>query len=327
MGANRLSGQSNQTETTIRYLLGTLSDEERDRFEEMYFSDNAAFEEVEIAEGELVDRYVRGELSKSDQACFESVVAGSPRLAHRVEFARVWKDKLAVSPTARPVASPTTYKTHEAAPSWWASLFGSSSGSRAPRLAFALTVLLLLLGGVALLAGWLRVREESRRLEAQRAALEQRQRELDQQAAALKSQAEQWARGVTPSPTPGESPQPKPSEEPGQQNPRSVVAVTLSPGGLRAGGGGTDIRILPETREIEVTLYLRDPGYASYTATVLPVGGPPIFSRPSRPQRSVIVLRIPAKRLPLGDYQIKLDGRTSSGTTDNLDDYFFRVVK
>ena len=90
-----MSRQSNQTETTMRYLLGTLSDEERDRFEEMYFSDNAAFEEVEIAEGELVDRYVRGELSKSDQARFEAVVAGSRRLADRVEFARVWKDKLA----------------------------------------------------------------------------------------------------------------------------------------------------------------------------------------------------------------------------------------
>src|SRR6476619_2765400 len=97
MGANRLSRQSNQTETTRRYLLGTLSDEERDRFEEMYFSDDAAFDEVEIAEGELIDRYVRGELSKPDRAQFESVVARSPRLVERVEFARVWKDKLAAS--------------------------------------------------------------------------------------------------------------------------------------------------------------------------------------------------------------------------------------
>src|SRR5262245_23868700 len=126
MGANRLSRQSNQ-ETTRRYLLGTLSGEERDRFEEMYFSDDAAFEEVEIAEGELIDRYVRGELSNTDRVQFESVVTRSPRLVERVEFARVWKDKVAASSTtAAVVPAPGPYKSREASPSWWASFFGSS---------------------------------------------------------------------------------------------------------------------------------------------------------------------------------------------------------
>ena len=97
-----MSRQSNQTEIT-RYLLGSLSDEEKALLEERYFSDDAMFEEIEIAEEELIDRYVRGELSNEDSERFAAVVADSPRLAERVEFARVWKDKLAVS--AAPVGN------------------------------------------------------------------------------------------------------------------------------------------------------------------------------------------------------------------------------
>ena len=197
----------------MRYLLGTLSEEERDRFEEMYFSDDAAFEEVEIAEGELIDRYVRGELAKSDRARFEAVLAASPRLGERVQFARVWKDKLAAS-HAQPIASVAdTYKAPHTGPSWWARLFGSSADSRVPGLALAFGVLLVLVGGGALFAGWLRLREESRRLEAQQAVLQQRERELDQQAANLKSQAEQLAKQNPPQPLPTETPQPKQEEE------------------------------------------------------------------------------------------------------------------
>ena len=88
-----MSRQGNQTEIA-RYLLGSLSEEERATLEEKYFSDDTAFEEMQIAEEELIDQYVRAELSNEDRARFAAMVARSPRLAERVEFARVWKDKL-----------------------------------------------------------------------------------------------------------------------------------------------------------------------------------------------------------------------------------------
>ena len=311
----------------MRYLLGTLSEEERDRFEEMYFADDAAFEEVEIAEGELIDRYVRGELAKRDQTRFEAVLAASPRLGERVQFARVWKDKLAASSATQRVGS--TYKPRDAEPSWWARLFGSSAESRVPGLALAFGVLLVLVGGGTLFAGWLRLREESRRLEAQQSALQQRQRELDQQAAALKSQEEQLVKQNPPQPLPTETPQPKQVEE---SNKQSVVALTLISGVTRSGGGGKDIRVLPETRELKLTLNLQEGEYVAYKVSVSRVGGGPVFPpKILRPQRSasgsVLVLRIPAKLLSPADYSIHIDGRTPSGTMENADDYSFRVIK
>jgi len=311
----------------MRYLLGTLSEEERDRFEEMYFSDDAAFEEVEIAEGELIDRFVRGELAKSDHARFEAVLAASPRLGERVQFARVWKDKLAASSASQRVAS--TYKPREAGPSWWTRLFGSSAESRVPGLALAFSVLLVLVGGGTLFAGWLRLREQSRRLDAQQATLEQRQRELDQQAANLKSQAEQLAKGNPPSPIPTESPQPKPSEEPPSPGPSSF-AIILSAGGTRGTGGSNTHSIPPGTRNLDVTLNVRDPDYSSYQAVILRVDdGKSVHQSGWLRLRSgnVLTFRLPANRLPLGDYRILLRGRTATGITEDADDYSLGIRK
>ena len=62
-----MSAQKDREESAIRYLLGGLSESERTSLEEKFFADDKEFEELEIAEGELVDRYVRRELSAADR--------------------------------------------------------------------------------------------------------------------------------------------------------------------------------------------------------------------------------------------------------------------
>jgi hypothetical protein len=318
----------------MRYLLGTLSEEERAHLEEGYFSDDGKFEELEIAEDELIDRYVRGELSKSDQERFEITLAGSPRVMERVQFARMWKDKLATSKVEPlDVASPVTSlrETPREPTNWWNKLFGLSSGSRTPRLAIAFSVLLVLLGGTGVLSGWLRLREESRRLSAQQAALEQRQRELDKQAADLKAQAEQLAKQLSPQPSPSAEPSPpKQVDELSPAPTRPVFAFTLSPGSVR-GGGGRDFKIPTDAVNVQVSLEVRDTDYASYRATVNR-DGRRVSSSPFLPlQRSAsggrITFNIPAKLLSPADYTISLDGRTSAGQIDSVEDYSFRIIK
>ena len=133
-----MSRQSNQPEIT-RYLLGSLSEEERANLEEKYFSDDSAFEEMEIAEEELIDRYIRGELSNEDTERFAAMVAQSPRLAEYVEFARLWRDKLSglVAPLAH------TQKPPEPKTGWGKSARRSTSVS-IRYLAIAASVVLLM---------------------------------------------------------------------------------------------------------------------------------------------------------------------------------------
>ena len=283
----------------MRYVLGTLPDAERVRLEERYFADDAEFEEIEIAEEELIDRYVRGELSTSDRAAFEQTVTRSPRLMERVEFAKLFAGKLRVAE-----AQPKKAK-------WWEGLFGFS---QAPRLAFAFSILLVLIAGGVLLVGWWQLRAESRRLAAQQAALDQRQRELDQQAQNR--------------PTPTETPVPQESQEPAPQT-GAVLPFTLFPGSTRSTSGSSNLHIVPGTSEVRLTLNLRDTDYSSYRVTLNSPDRQNILSQSGlKPRitknRAVVTFRVPSQRLPQGDYYITLFGEPAN---ESVDDYSFRVIR
>jgi hypothetical protein len=124
------------TRTLSDYLLGKLPDAEAEGLEERFFADDAVFEELLAAEGELIDRYVDGELSRPDRARFEARLSRSPEWRRRVDSARALR-------RAARGALPTRRGWREALGEWIA----------APRLQLGLaaaTVLLVI--GVAWLA-------------------------------------------------------------------------------------------------------------------------------------------------------------------------------
>jgi hypothetical protein len=315
-----LSRQSNQNERTIAYLLGTLSDEERVRIEERYFSDDAEFEGLEIAEDELIDRYVRGELSSTESQQFEKRVSQSARLVQRVEFARVWANR-----KSRPTAESSTQAPHHEEGSWWSKLFGFSGTAR-PRFAPVFAVLLLLVVGAAVFVGWLKWKE-SKRLAAEQATLEQRRRELEKQAADEKSKLDQAANQTGPQPSPATAASPVDEPTPGP----SVIALTLSPGATRGDGGATT-RIPPGTSYVAFTLKVQDTDYASYQASVQTMERTTVFSSRASPLRrtqsgATMSFRVPANQLRPGDYLVSVDGLTPTGAKENVHYYRFRVTR
>jgi hypothetical protein len=72
----------------IRYLLGDLSAEERDLFEDRYFQDDALHEQLLAMEEELIDAYVLGELSAEQVRSFEQFFLQSPERDEKVKLAR-----------------------------------------------------------------------------------------------------------------------------------------------------------------------------------------------------------------------------------------------
>src|SRR5258705_42314 len=98
----------------MRYLLGKLSDSETARLEERYFADDSVFNEIETAEDELVDAYARGSLSSDDRKRFEELILRYKRLGERFEFAKEFS-KLASSQFAshRPVEVPWWKKLYD----------------------------------------------------------------------------------------------------------------------------------------------------------------------------------------------------------------------
>ena len=287
----------------MRYLLGTLSEEERAKLEERYFADDKDFEEIEIAEEELIDRYVRGELTAAERTEFQQTVVRSPRLMERVEFAKLFADRL------RPAPAVTTVKRR-----WW-ERFSTGSG---PQLSLAFSAALVLLAFGVLLFGWWQLQQQSRRLAAQQAALDQRQRELDKQAAELAQRVQ---------PTPTETP--IVPQEPAPQPGAALAAFTLFPGGTRSTSGSTDLRIRSGTSEVQLTLNLRAMDHSSYRVILNSPDRQNIFSKSSlKPHvtnnRGALTFRIPAQKLPPGDYYLSLFGEPAN---ESVDDYPFRVIK
>src|SRR3712207_3066526 len=88
------SGESGQL--LDRYFLNELSEEERERVEEMLFTDPTFFEQVEAAEMRLVDRYVLGEMSGSERQRFVSQYMSVPEHARRVAEAEQFHEQLKI---------------------------------------------------------------------------------------------------------------------------------------------------------------------------------------------------------------------------------------
>src|SRR5262245_4321128 len=75
-------------QTIIKYLLNELSEEDQARFEEAYLSDGSLFEQVQALEEELIEDYVKGDLSGHERHSFERHYLASDQRCARIEAAR-----------------------------------------------------------------------------------------------------------------------------------------------------------------------------------------------------------------------------------------------
>jgi hypothetical protein len=72
----------------IRYLLGSLTEEEQVEIENRAFTDSNYMAALETAEADLIDAYVRAHLSPAERRAFEHRFLTSPGRRSKVEFAR-----------------------------------------------------------------------------------------------------------------------------------------------------------------------------------------------------------------------------------------------
>jgi len=73
----------------VDYLLGTLPPEERDELEESYFADDGVHEELQATADDLIHAYLGGTLSSEDRQRFETYFLASPTQRERLGFMRV----------------------------------------------------------------------------------------------------------------------------------------------------------------------------------------------------------------------------------------------
>ena len=297
------------------------------------------FEDFEIAEEELIDAYVRNELSAEDSKLVEKGLRTSPQLVARLHFARMLARASSAQEFTFPtVAEPETFADHTQTEiekrSWWKGFFSAAWVPQpAFRVALSFGLIFVLVGGVALIFGWIKLRDEANRLARERAAVEQQRQELEKRLAEQRSKEQ-------PAPDqklrePPEAPEKtlvdsKPPQRPRDQTspPISNFAhILLIPTGSR-GGESRVLTLSPAASGVRFDLSLETTDYSRYRVMITSATGKKITQQDVErsPSSSTLSIRVPAKRFRQGDYQIRVSGLTSSGAFE-VENYVFRVIE
>ncbi len=314
--------ESNDTNVVAtRYLLGTLSEEEAAHLEEGFFADDVTFERLEVAEEELVDAYVRNSLSPTDLEQFKKRLLTTPRIVERIHFASALANKVS-NPTSLEQKSPA--KVVERQPNtarWWESLFGR-------KLSFAACIALIVVCGLALLTGWIRLRHESEQLAGERAAIQKQKQELNRQADEERVRTELPSNVNGPDRNQNDNQQRVSRQERRGSVVGTMVALNLMPGLQRSAGAKSELRLSPQTSAAQLILMLESIDYKSYEANVENDDGRLVFQKHGLQVNaaSELTLQIPAPVLRPGDYTVTVRGRTPAGGFEDVADYRFRVM-
>ena len=283
-----------------RYFLGELSTDEAEHFDRECFSNSTFAESVFVVEDELIDRYVRNELSRADRDRFEQFYLTTD--ARRLRVAMATRLNLtmnsATSEKARPFESLSI----------WQRLIPNRALTR-----YALATLTLAL---VVIAVWLLIRNSNKEQVAQ-------------------TNPPINVASPENSPTPSSSPSPAtpaPTGTPGGQEPATQVATvvfTLVPGTQRdVDAGERVIKVSPQTKSVELRLVIQDQVQPPYEVRLETVEGESILQRRGlRPVAAnggqVVIVRVPASIFEARDYVGRVVGRTG----DAAPSYTFRVTK
>jgi hypothetical protein len=149
-----------EEEKAVRqYLLGTLPPEGRTALEERLLTDEAFYEEIVIAEDELIDLYLAGRVPDAERLLFESNFLAAPERRKKLRFARALRRRIAAESAATAIAADADSNTHggESARPFYRRLnLIDALFTRRPALAYslaALALLLVLAGSWALMRG------------------------------------------------------------------------------------------------------------------------------------------------------------------------------
>ena len=332
--------QTDNEQKMIEYLLGALPEEETERFDEMGFVDDEFARQVQAAENDLVDAYVRGELSGQRLQSFNSYYLSSPKRREKVKFARALQDlgsqAVAVAP-AKETPEPAQNSDSDKAPlrrRSWLNFFVAPRPTL--RWGFALAAILMLVAG-----GWLAVelkhwRSQADQAQAAGAALKQREQELQAQ---LKQQQIAGAESARELERVREQ-LAQLEQQRAQLSPPSLPAdLNIAPFDLepptRTIGGGALITIPRGTDYVTLRLKLEAADYPAYRAELRTETSNQQKWKSvwrsgrlsARGENKVITVSLRADQLKSRAYTLSLKGLAQDGSEQDASSYTFRVVK
>jgi hypothetical protein len=316
-----------QDERITRYLLGDLPETEQTAIEREFFADPEMFEGIWAAENDLVDSYVRGRLSRGERELFERNYLKSPKHRQRVLMAgkllEAADHSVSEDSSAPQIIESVPYRR------WWRGRVTEALNSpRILRTGLATAAMLLLFGGgVWLLLERVRLIHELGRTGDQLSEQQRRERAIADQLAAEREQSSQLKSELDRL---LETLDQRPPRQPGQSRRPSILSFFLSPMLAPRSGGGPhqQITISRETDLVRLQMKIEGGDSRRFQAAIRSVEGMRVVEHRSLvPRSGEITIDIPAHKLPLGDYILTLSARAPTGETEEINRYFFRVIR
>lgn len=331
-----MSDLTNNNQIISEYLLGSLSETESERLDELSVTDDEFALALSIAEKEMVDSYVQRGLSGDGLKRFETHYLTSSLRRDKVDFAKALQvlggERLGT--LAEEARSKDRFSS--AQERGWLPLF---SRFRAPRLALqwgvAIVAIVSLLAGGVLLFQNLRFRQQMNQTQARRDELQQREQKLQAQleeqrttnansekelAQVREERAhleEELRRSGKPLPSPGGS---------------AIASFILTPQ-LRGAGQFKTITIPARTELLAMQLQLEPNEYSIYTVALSDQSSHQVLWRSGRIRARGVAdsktLRVSfaANLLRTQTYSLQVSGISSTGSSELVSDYPFKVVK
>ncbi len=312
--------------TIIGYLLGESAADEQKLIEERYFSDPGFLDLVLAIEDDLVDAYVRHELSPRDREQFENYFLANPDRRERVGVAAALLSQLEASGLYSPapaIATPLLKRSFLS--------FLRREGF-VMRLAFAAVLLVTVVGGLWLFIENRRLRAELGQAQLEKTHLQRQEQQLQQQLTARGVRNNELAREQEPEKSAGEDSKQKPALPAPSTSVPVIASYVLTPGLTRDVGETNKLVIPPGAQLVRLQLNLESKGeYVHFHASLERVGAGEIWrhtvQRSRRAASNALSIRLPASIFPGGDYLLTLTGTTATGETEVVGDYPFTVVK
>jgi cell division protein FtsL len=302
-----MSERSARDEAAVRYLLSDMAEEEKAVLENSLFENEELFEQVAAAEDELIDDYLAGELSPEMRERFEKTYLALPERRERVEFARALRQRLASEPSQEQV---TLHRPRKVFAARW----------------LAAAAILFAVLGLYFATDALRMRRELARLEAERATAAAREQDLARQIAQARGRGERLEQELARLNSEEQRLNQQLAEL--QEHAGKSVSFTMVAGLLRDSGMLQTLRIPPDAATVRLTLKLPDASYSAYKAAIQTPEGREVWKGSAAPPPAggkPLVLTVPARALPSGDYILSLTGVTAAGRLEPAADYSFRV--
>lgn len=327
-----MAADLNNEKLISRYLLGDLSEEQQVEIEDRAFADKEYLASITAVENDLIDEYVRHELTDADRRKFESRFLASAERRKRVEFAKA----LARVPAEVPVPEKRVVQSW----SWRESLYAFISVlNPAARFALTAAMLILLVGGAWLLTTTLRLRSQLTQLQAENQSRQNQRQALEQQIEAERRRNEELNARLTQ-----EKQQREQSDEslrqlsetadPTNPPPRPVIAsLTLLPGISRGGGDKPSLVMPGDARLVRLNIGI-DPEeqYKNFAVELRTTAGRQVWNKEKLAARNrggarAIGLTLPASVLKSGEYELRLSGLKEGGEAEDIGFYYFDVKK